>query len=738
MNKVSVNMQHCFGIESLEYEFDFTDDSTYAIYARNGLMKTSFAKTFQKIQQGKRNEIADVIFGENGNAEIKVDGNDMEQQDVFVVKSFETSYESDISSLLVKGEIKQQLQNVLKAREKFLKEIVKLSGVKLKSTSAGKIKYELENTIIKDFEFIEHSILLNLNTLAEQMAEIDCASISYSSIFDATTIKKLQSSEFQNSIQNFVTASEQIYESYDFLEKGKLTFPKLKDLKKALDKDSFFVKNNKLFLSGTDEIPDANALNERIEAIENSIKAMPELKSIEGLLTDAKGMQLKDVIETNPEIVPYLSIDNLDTLKKSLWISYIKAANNLFEDLKTKYNQLSTAIDEIDLDNTPWKDALDIFNKRFTVPFKMTVSNLKGAIIGESLPQIEFSFEKDNRTVCIDRSKLDELDTLSQGEKRALYLLNIIFDIEQIKVSNRETLLVIDDIADSFDYKNKYAIIEYLCELEEEPNIKMIILSHNYDFYRTISSRIPVNGNNRLFADTSLTGIELIREKYQKQPFEFWKKNPYQKFVLALIPFVRNLVDYGKERNISGNDNQADYLLLTSLLHEKGNTNQISFADIQPVYEEYMGITLFKDDVVLLDKVVPTLLNVCNQITNADSTLENKIILAMGIRHKAEQIMIYELNAYTGQLFWNKNREHGNSEQFLQFVATRGNQTRELMNGYNQIGDDITKKVMAEVNLMTPENIHLNAFMYEPILDMDIVELLNLYGQVQDLVVREE
>ena len=146
-----------------------------------------------------------------------------------------------------------------------------------------------------------------------------------------------------------------------------------------------------------------------------------------------------------------------------------------------------------------------------------------------------------------------------------------------------------------------------------------------------------------------------------------------------------------------------------------------------------MGITLFKDDVVLLDKVVPTLLNVCNQITKADSTLENKIILAMGIRHKAEQIMIYELNAYTGQLFWNKNREHGNSYQFLQFVATKGNQTRELMNGYNQIGNNITKKVMAEVNLMTPENIHLNAFMYEPILDMDIVELLNLYGQVQDL-----
>ena len=40
---------------------------------------------------------------------------------------------------------------------------------------------------------------------------------------------------------------------------------------------------------------------------------------------------------------------------------------------------------------------------------------------------------------------------------------------------------------------------------------------------------------------------------------------------------------------------------------------------------------------------------------------------------------------------------------------------------------------MEEVNIMTPENIHLNSFMYEPILDMDISELLNLYQKVQGM-----
>lgn len=34
---------------------------------------------------------------------------------------------------------------------------------------------------------------------------------------------------------------------------------------------------------------------------------------------------------------------------------------------------------------------------------------------------------------------------------------------------------------------------------------------------------------------------------------------------------------------------------------------------------------------------------------------------------------------------------------------------------------------------MTPENIHLNSFMYEPLLDMDIQELLNLYSRVKAL-----
>ncbi len=84
-----------------------------------------------------------------------------------------------------------------------------------------------------------------------------------------------------------------------------------------------------------------------------------------------------------------------------------------------------------------------------------------------------------------DLTEKGEGSILSQGERRGFYLLNVIFEIEHRKLEaekGKETLFIIDDIADSFDYKNKYAIVEYLQEISEHDNFYSIILTHNFDF----------------------------------------------------------------------------------------------------------------------------------------------------------------------------------------------------------------------------------------------------------------
>lgn len=101
------------------------------------------------------------------------------------------------------------------------------------------------------------------------------------------------------------------------------------------------------------------------------------------------------------------------------------------------------------------------------------------------------------------------MQALSTGEKKALYILNILFEIEVRSKQSIDTLLIIDDIADSFDYRNKYAIIQYLIDISHRNNFQQIILTHNFDFFRTINSRGLAKYSACLMAEKSPNGISL-------------------------------------------------------------------------------------------------------------------------------------------------------------------------------------------------------------------------------------
>jgi hypothetical protein len=46
MDQVSVDLQNCYGIKALKEVLDFKKTRAYALYAPNGVMKSSLAQTF--------------------------------------------------------------------------------------------------------------------------------------------------------------------------------------------------------------------------------------------------------------------------------------------------------------------------------------------------------------------------------------------------------------------------------------------------------------------------------------------------------------------------------------------------------------------------------------------------------------------------------------------------------------------------------------------------------------------
>lgn len=97
--------------------------------------------------------------------------------------------------------------------------------------------------------------------------------------------------------------------------------------------------------------------------------------------------------------------------------------------------------------------------------------------------------------------------------------------------------------------------------------------------------------------------------------------------------------------------------------------------------------------------------------------LEKKIVLSIAIRLKTEEFLIKKIS----------------DNSFVSALSS--NQTIKLIKKYKEKfpGEVANIKLVEQVNLMTPENIHLNSFMYEPILDMSNEHLKQLYKKVSAL-----
>ncbi len=136
--------------------------------------------------------------------------------------------------------------------------------------------------------------------------------------------------------------------------------------------------------------------------------------------------------------------------------SYLKQSiqnvKSLVELYREKKSEIEKIIEQANKDQKEWESVIKIFNQRFLVPFKVELQNQKDILLNKDAVQFRFIFSDDNQDVNVQKEDLQK--HLSGGEKRALYILQILFEIEARKRSNETQLLVFDDISDSFDYRN--------------------------------------------------------------------------------------------------------------------------------------------------------------------------------------------------------------------------------------------------------------------------------------------
>lgn len=735
MKETEIKFENCYGIKKLDGKISWEkvdkdgkidETNVCLIYAPNGTMKTSFAHTFSDIE--KDITTIDRIAPENKTIrEVKIDGQPINKDEILVINSYVKGYESlNESKLLASEKIKKQYDEIWneinKSETIFLNDIKKVSGIS---------KFDdIENEIINTFKEKDSQDLCMVleKIFNEHLIEDNdiLSGIKYNSLFNKEVENIIKQPEFIEAVDGYIKRYNEIVEESVLYKAGVFDNLGANKALKVLNDTGFFKANHKIELVDGERLNNTEFKNKIAEAEDTILKdeeIKKKFKNIEKILeknTDTR--KFKDVIKEKPLLIPMLK--NYSELKKKIWLNYF-AENiesfSIFIELYIKNKKpIKDIIDKAKEEKTLWESVTRTFSDRFDVPFKISIQNREDVILKEKALTINFEYNTGKENKAIDRTKLEEC--LSEGERRALYILNILYELEARRMDDKEYLVIIDDIADSFDYKNKYAIIEYLYDIAKiENKFKLIILTHNFDFYRSISSRLTVKGN-KYFAIKDEDGIKLKKGQYTKNVFAKWKKQINKpEIFISSIAFIRNIIEY-----LDGEENE-DYLLLTKLLHyienDRNNikpTNEILVSDVLRIYEKYWKIDCNEIGIDKNKKMIDLIFETADDITekNKDEILiENKITLSIAIRLKAEMYMIKKI----GNKEATDNIQSNQTIKLLEILKSSCNEDEEIIT------------IMEEVLIMTSENIHLNSFMYEPIIDMSESYLIKLYDKVSKL-----
>lgn len=725
MNKLKIKLKNCYGIQSLVHELDFSIGTkptnpiakVNAIYAPNGLMKSSLAKTFDALSKGEipREE----RYNRPSTHLVESDGNDIPNDAIYVLKSeLDISTDSPaITNILVDPENKARYDELLfgldKLKDKLINSLQKTSKVK---------KDDIEKTILTDWS--ENDFAACIGKIAATEIEYDLNPYEYSTIFDPKAEEVLKSEEFIANASEFNHRYQELFNQAGTIYlKGVFNPTKAETSFSTLNKQGFFAGGHRVHLKGEPTSTDKDELDKKLKAIHASIDDDQALKKLRSRLAkNAQTQALTDLIEKlTPDQVDFfiekIKPENQAQFRKELWVHYISNNTNAatyLESYAVSENEIKH-IESTAAQTAPrWVKAVGLFNDRFVdMPFTLSVVNQTQAALGKENARLVFTFKDGADIVNWSRA---EIKTLSQGEKRALYLLNFIFEVEARKIANKETLFIIDDVADSFDYKNKHAIVQYLEDLTKIPYFYQIILTHNFDFFRTLANNF-VHRERCLMANRESNAIGLTKADGIKNYFiNIWKNKvaTCDSILCATIPFTRNLIEYIK------GEQDADYLKLTSLLHWKHDTDGVSVGEYLEIYNRLFSTTQNTNNAQPVKVILFTKANeICTRTTHDGLNLEDKVLLSMAIRMQAEIFI-------TNKLRYLKNDEN--------YWCSSKNQFGSLMKEYALLAPTAPEiRTLEKVSITVSSNIHLNSFMYEPILDLTIEHLVRLYQDVKGL-----
>lgn len=710
-------MRNVYGIKNLVNP-ELLNGNTI-IYAPNGVMKSSLADGLESISKNQKPN--DVYYGQICEFELDLDGtiiSDSSPNTEFplLVFSEKTNYndilvDPNIFRIVLDDKLKAKFSDCMKSAKDILDNVT--------NAVSSSVIYEKKITsrsisILRNVYGGTNDVqtLLNIEKIDNPLIA-ELSGVSYLDIINKDTEDMIKDPGFTIKIMDYLSIINR--QMNEVIFNNGFGINELQIVNEALNKNFFYSAGHKVLIGSKEYVFEdiQSLIDTSIIEIYSSSESKSKFDEIKKALTKNKATKtLSAILEKEPRLLTQLN--NLEEFKKGFIWERIKNSLVDFDNdcaiLEGIKEQIADIQKEAKSSSSIWQKALETYNARFmNKSFTIEIANKTNAILGIDLPLFVQSIHGTNINTNPEIQK-----RMSTGERRALTILNFIFKIELLENIGKPYLLVLDDIVDSFDYKNKFALIEYLSDLASNKNIQLLILTHNFDFYR--SCRISLNDSlvSKVLAYNYDGDVTLFDNKSKHfigfGYFFDWKNRGTDIAIYSLIPFIRNMV------HLELGSSSPEYLLITSFLHYNRNLEVSNIGLLDPLFTKY-GIKLsptYKSK-VFLDMLIEIAKPLLVKKKIDETKLESKIILGYLIRILSDKFMIDK--------YFNI---HKNDPVFSDDLGY----SKKLFDEVKENFTDPEKTVILSSFTVAPSFIHVNSFMYEPLVDVGSDKMLELANKL--------
>nr|WP_231896033.1 hypothetical protein [Gordonia sp. LAM0048] len=249
METLNVSLKNCHGIRELDAAFTFREGNAVAVYAPNGTMKTSFARTFKDLADGI--DTSDHVFPDRATDRRVTDQNgaSLNPKDVVVVLSYDEDLgpTESTSTLLVNPELRkeyEQLQaELMDARDELVSALKVQSGTKQDVVKAlSRVFTQQDDKFFDSLVRIEYEV--------RQMQDARFADLPYDVLFNDKLDPILRTTGVRAELANYVGRLNELLDQSDFFSRESFTFYNATNVTKSLGDNNFFAANHSLVLSG--------------------------------------------------------------------------------------------------------------------------------------------------------------------------------------------------------------------------------------------------------------------------------------------------------------------------------------------------------------------------------------------------------------------------------------------------------------------------------------------------------